>query len=607
MKIPFALFFVFPLLFGVEHSFAQNEAAPHHVESKLVNHAPKSASEAESIVKETFSIFERGEFDLRLQTNVIASENGDHYRFMPCYNGIPIHGEYISLHSYQEMNTSRLSAQFSGSYTPVRTNFDKANDFAKTSQKVSQEILSKKDVWINSKEGLIPGVEVHLLENSMSFKVIYTSDAIYSIEETSVYHSQKTSATGQGFAFAPNPIVSTQQNYGYQAKLIDNDDQTNDLLDDQRINVTLDITLENGIYYLENDHVVISEHSFPDVDPAKSLDGNFFFDRSQSGFEDVNVLYHITEMKKYLNSLGYGTVMDYQVPADAHALNGADNSNFIPSTNPPRLNFGEGGVDDAEDGHVIIHEMGHGIMHSLAPNTNFGTERQAMDEAYGDYFASSYATDYGYYRWNDVYSWDGHNEYWDGRVVKSSLTYQDKVMDIYKDAPIWSSSLMQIWFNLGKSYTDQLALEAGYLFESNFTMVDGGEALMTADTVLSNGNNADYICHILLARGIFSSCPMPEPSGIIYDIPLAINQVDAQNGKTLFYPINLSSGNFAGRIETREEWSIQLYDINGRAIKKLNGTGYTTINTSLDFLNRGIYVGTIQTKDSKQSFKWMHQ
>ncbi|MEZ4916786.1 MAG: hypothetical protein R2836_07345 [Chitinophagales bacterium] len=55
-----------------------------------------------------------------------------------------------------------------------------------------------------------------------------------------------------------------------------------------------------------------------------------------------------------------------QISVDTHGNNGADNSFFSPAT-PLRLIFGEGGVDDAEDADVIIHEYGHAISHFAAP------------------------------------------------------------------------------------------------------------------------------------------------------------------------------------------------------------------------------------------------
>ena len=52
---------------------------------------------------------------------------------------------------------------------------------------------------------------------------------------------------------------------------------------------------------------------------------------------------------------------------DPHGFDGADNSQF--SSAGENLTFGQGGVDDAQDADVIIHELGHGI-HDFITNGN---------------------------------------------------------------------------------------------------------------------------------------------------------------------------------------------------------------------------------------------
>lgn len=53
---------------------------------------------------------------------------------------------------------------------------------------------------------------------------------------------------------------------------------------------------------------------------------NFVFNRSQSGFKDVNVLYHITAFHDYIASIGYDTLMDDGIRVDTHGMLGGDNS-----------------------------------------------------------------------------------------------------------------------------------------------------------------------------------------------------------------------------------------------------------------------------------------
>src|SRR5262249_22653888 len=48
-----------------------------------------------------------------------------------------------------------------------------------------------------------------------------------------------------------------------------------------------------------------------------------------------------------------------------------------------------GGVDDAEDGEVILHEFGHAIQDAICPDFGQSPEAAAMGEGFGDYFAGS--------------------------------------------------------------------------------------------------------------------------------------------------------------------------------------------------------------------------
>ena len=73
--------------------------------------------------------------------------------------------------------------------------------------------------------------------------------------------------------------------------------------------------------------------------------------------------YWITEAQKYIHSLGFG---ESRLPIDNRPQNvrinqwGADNS-FATDHPKNELRFGKGGVDDAEDAEVILHEYGHAI------------------------------------------------------------------------------------------------------------------------------------------------------------------------------------------------------------------------------------------------------
>ena len=98
--------------------------------------------------------------------------------------------------------------------------------------------------------------------------------------------------------------------------------------------------------------------------------------------------YWMTEAQKYIHSLGFGSSLPpiNNEPQDARINQlGVDNS-FETDHPKDELRFGKGGVDDAEDAEVILHEYGHAIHQSQG--FNFAPEENgAISEGFGDYWA----------------------------------------------------------------------------------------------------------------------------------------------------------------------------------------------------------------------------
>jgi hypothetical protein len=216
-----------------------------------------------------------------------------------------------------------------------------------------------------------------------------------------------------------------------------------------------------------------------------------------------------------MQSLGFMNLVNYPIEVDPHALNGADNSMFSGN----QLYFGDGGVDDAEDADVIIHEYGHAITASAAPNTWDGFERKALDEGIGDYLATSYGRSINPFNWEDMFSWDGHNEFWLGRTVVTSKTYPDDLgFSTHSAGEIWSATLMQIWDAIGKEATDKNLLQSLYSYASNMSMTDAAYLFLDADSLLYGGTNY-FICYYWFEqRGILP--PYPNLAGYFVNAPL---------------------------------------------------------------------------------------
>src|SRR5262245_23660762 len=75
-----------------------------------------------------------------------------------------------------------------------------------------------------------------------------------------------------------------------------------------------------------------------------------------------------------------------KVPSRLHDIKGASQNS--PTTKS--LTFGTGGVDDADDAEIILHEYGHAIQDDQIPGFGEPAEAGAMGEGFGDYFAASF-------------------------------------------------------------------------------------------------------------------------------------------------------------------------------------------------------------------------
>ena len=121
---------------------------------------------------------------------------------------------------------------------------------------------------------------------------------------------------------------------------------------------------------------------------AFSPTNTFVYTRHQDEFEQVMAYYWMTEAQEYIHSarLRLVTAADQQrATGRSDQPVGADNS-FETDHPKDELRFGKGGVDDAEDAEVILHEYGHAIHQSQGFNFD-PEENGAISEGFGDYWA----------------------------------------------------------------------------------------------------------------------------------------------------------------------------------------------------------------------------
>ncbi|MEM7037805.1 MAG: M36 family metallopeptidase, partial [Bacteroidota bacterium] len=251
-------------------------------------------------------------------------------------------------------------------------------------------------------------------------------------------------------------------------------------------------------------YVTIQDLEAPNTAIATSSDGTFNYTRSQQGFEDVMVYYHIDSYQRYVQNLQFYTLQNSPLKVDPHGLNGQDNSHFVPQGSNSRLGFGEGCVDDAEDADVIIHEYGHALSYAGSPGSNSGTERNGLDEGIGDYVAASYSKALTYNKWKDTFTWDGHNECWLGRSASLNTQYPPSTSDFYVYGEIWASTLMEVYDEIGRHPCDATVFQSLYSHLANMTLTDAANVIMDADSALTVGAHSTNFRDAFCRRGIFS-------------------------------------------------------------------------------------------------------
>lgn len=245
----------------------------------------------------------------------------------------------------------------------------------------------------------------------------------------------------------------------------------------------------------------------------------FVYTRSDDKFEEVNAYYHIDSVQRYIQSLGLDfSILNRRIAVHAHCWTEDNSAALIPSFT---LIFGDGGVDDAEDGEVVIHEYGHLIQYDKVPDWGQQAEGRAMGEGFGDYLASSFFADrqsatfqtcFG--DWDATYASVPYSNPKCWRRLDTNKVYpQDLIGSPHRDGEIWSRALWQIRTALGGTAADRTVLKSHGYLDGQARFGEGADALISADLYYS-GNNVATIASIGRQRGIFDAYEWDSNSGL---------------------------------------------------------------------------------------------
>tara|TARA_Y100000589_G_scaffold319084_1_gene347242 strand:+ start:871 stop:2451 length:1581 start_codon:yes stop_codon:yes gene_type:complete len=414
---------------------------------------------------------------------------GNHILYHPTFRGLPVFNQFLKQNIFNN--------EMQNFYTDIKLIPSNRNLLT------SDTILKSEPGFLNKNGEIIPVSAKTIIDKQGKSYTLYINNQFKTLHYLD-HNLNLKDTTILGTVFYPDPLTSSGASYG--GIFFDNNDETNSHLNNELKEVKLTASYKEGNFLLENKHLKIVNQSAPDIEPKAKADSIFKFNRSEIGFEEVNALYHISRFADYIkDSIGFYDIMNYQIAVDVYALNGNDNSEFISSTNPPRLNFGQGGIDDAEDPDILIHEYAHAISHSASPGSLIGYERLAMDEGFGDYWASVYSKMLNDYNYKELFNWDGHNEFWEGRSIDHERKYSDGLNgNKYIDGELFAAMLMDIRNHLEDSTADKIILQSVYSWYPNMNFSNAIDQIMKADTLLYNSKNAGIIQWLACNRGFIT-------------------------------------------------------------------------------------------------------
>jgi Zn-dependent metalloprotease len=433
--------------------------------------------------------------DLRLVRS-FASLIGDHFVFEQHYRGVPVYGSQVAIHFDR-----------SGEITAVSNNYQPGIALKSAAPKLTRANASARALALVKSSALAKTTENLVVLGvgdsfALAWRVVLATDGptwevFVDASEGKVLSEPRDInryVNGTGQVYNVNAIVATHDN-----SLEDNADAAAAVPASAYRIVTLQGLLGNG--FLDGTFASSSTTKKRAFDAGN----NFIFDRSSNGFSETMGYYYIDYAERYIQSLGFNNVNNRQQVFAVNRLK-IDNSFYSPSSE--EISLGLGGVDDAEDAEVILHEYGHSIQDNQV--TNFGSSLQAgsMGEGFGDYWGASVGAQFsGGFQDTCLAEWDATSYSSSNppclRRLDGTKHYpEDVVGQVHADGEIWSAALWQIRGAIGAADADRAILASHFLVSPTASFNDGANAIVMAAISLGyNNRKLNQIRNILGDRG----------------------------------------------------------------------------------------------------------
>ena len=487
--------------------------------------------------------------DLRVQ-RIVESTYGTHITLQQYHANVPVYGRFVKVNLDIEnrptMVLSGVAPELGTVQTTPQITTDGAHDIARTLLASDQLNASapRLVIFAGASPALAwqltawpeqPAIELEFLIDAIDGSIIQvqnTSTHVTPAKGNTASSSPTTplnpssqpaslqQVDGTGLVFDPDPLTTAGQFYG--APYLDNNDVDVDVINAERVLVDLfDISQgTDGLHHLIGPHVQIVGESSGGTTiytpPAEASSNGFQYTRSNDFFEAVNVYFHIDKSQRYLQGLNIGRdIQNVSIRTNPHGLGLEDNSRYFTTQN--YIAFGQGGVDDAEDAHVIWHEYGHALLQDSAPGLLNSSEGQALHEGWADYWAASYARSLAENStvprddWRSLFKWDsGDGSIWQGRQMNFTGKYPEDTFcdgggfqcNIYADGIMWATTLMEVYDRLGRETTDRLALASHAYLMHPVSFRDAAEAMIQSDADLHAGANVSALLDVFSEKGL---------------------------------------------------------------------------------------------------------
>ncbi len=449
--------------------------------------------------------------DLRFE-QVVESLGGKTVLFQQYYASIPIHGAWVAIHINKEnriflvMNDTvpaqtiekkmakKKSGDFLSSADIDRIIAAKAKEFGDLSTDVQKEDM------VYAMKGIFKPVwKVKFGTEKPAGSWILFIDKVtgHVIDERNALRK----GVGKGKVFLPNPVVTLNRD-----DLFDLKDSTQDVFTAAYKTVQLKGLEPGG--NLKGLYVDTTKTR----NAANSPTSDFRFTRDDDRFEEVMAYYHIDAVQRYIQSLGFKDgkgILSRPIGVNAHGTK-EDNSFYDPSPGKHDITYGDGGVDDAEDAEILIHEYGHAIQDAIVPGFGQKTEGRAMGEGFGDYLAGTF-----YCKYKDrarrvkLGEWDAKG--YDGgpqeclRRLDSAKRYpEDMEGEEHADGVIWSACLWRVRKLLGAKKADTVILESHFYLNQYADFKDGAEAIIMAEKNIYGGKRTKALTKVFRDAGMLA-------------------------------------------------------------------------------------------------------